>query len=82
MQKLEKDKAYERVNSLKCTTPHLTREIKAYNKYELDEVWSSTLYFKRIEYKNAEDFANNATKYCNNDLWSFEFYCKICFLEI
>ena len=53
------------MNSLSCTTPHLTREIKAYNKYELDEVWSSALYFKRIGYKNAEDFANNAIDYCN-----------------
>ena len=25
--KLEKDKSYERVNSLSCTTPHLTREM-------------------------------------------------------
>ena len=69
LQKLEKDKGYERVNSLSCTTPHLTREIKAYNKYELDEVWSSALYFKRINYKNAEDFANKAIDYCNNELW-------------
>ena len=69
LQKLEKDKGYERVNSLSCTTPHLTREIKAYSKYELDEVWSSTLYFKRIDYENAEDFANKAIDYCNNELW-------------
>ena len=69
LKKLEKDKGYERVNSLSCTTPHLTREIKAYNKYELDEVWSSALYFKRIDYKNTEDFACKAIDYCNNELW-------------
>ena len=69
LQKLEKDNGYDRVNSLSCTTPHLTREIKAYNKYELDEVWSSALYFKKIDYKNTEDFANKAIDYCNNELW-------------
>ena len=67
--KLEKDKSYERVNSLSCTTPHLTREIKAYNKYELDEVWSSTIYFRKIAYSNAEDYVKKATDYCNNELW-------------
>ena len=50
LEKLEKDKGYERVNSLSCVTPHLTREIKAYSKFEIDEVWSSTIYFKKIEY--------------------------------
>ena len=69
LNKLEKDKAYERVNKLSCVTPHLTREIKAYNKYELDEVWSSALYFKRIAYSSSEDFSNKAIDYCNNDLW-------------
>ncbi len=69
LNKLEKDKAYERVNKLSCVTPHLTREIKAYNKYELDEVWSSALYFKRIAYSSSENFSNKAIDYCNNDLW-------------
>ena len=67
--KLEKDKSYERVNSLSCTTPHLTREIKAYNKYELDEVWSSTIYFRKIAYSNAEDYVKKTIDYCNNELW-------------
>ena len=67
--KLEKDKSYERVNSLSCTTPHLTREIKAYNKYELDEVWSSTIYFRKIVYSNAEDYVKKSIDYCNNELW-------------
>jgi len=67
--KLEKDKSYERVNSLSCTTPHLTREIKAYNKYELDEVWSSTIYFRKIAYSNAEDYVKKSIDYCNDELW-------------
>ena len=69
LNKLEKDKSYERVNKLNCVTPHLTREIKAYNKYELEEVWSSALYFKRIDYSSAEDFSNKAVNYCNKELW-------------
>ena len=69
LEKLEKDKGYERVNSLSCVTPHLTREIKAYSKFEIDEVWSSTIYFKKIEYTSIEDFANKAIDYCNDELW-------------
>ena len=69
LEKLEKDKGYERVNALSCVTPHLSREIKAYSKYELDEVWSSTIYFKKIEYTSIEDFANKAIDYCNDELW-------------
>jgi aldehyde dehydrogenase (NAD(P)+) len=69
LEKLEKEKGYERVNALSCVTPHLTREIKAYSKFEIDEVWSSTIYFKKIEYTSIEDFANKAIDYCNNELW-------------
>ena len=69
LEKLEKDKGYERVNALSCVTPHLTREIKAYSKFEIDEVWSSTIYFKKIEYTSMEDFANKAIDYCNDELW-------------
>ena len=69
LERLEKDKGYERVNALSCVTPHLTREIKAYSKFEIDEVWSSTIYFKKIEYTSIEDFANKAIDYCNNELW-------------
>ncbi len=69
LEKLEKDKGYERVNALTCVTPHLTREIKAYSKFEIDEVWSSTIYFKKIEYTSIEDFANKAIDYCNDVLW-------------
>ena len=69
LHKLEKEKGYERVNSLSCITPHLTREIKAYSKYELDEVWSSTIYFKKIEYSSTEDFVNKSISYCNDELW-------------
>ncbi len=69
LEKLEKDKGYERVNALSCVTPHLTREIKAYSKFEIDEVWSSTIYFKKIDYTSIEDFANKAIDYCNEELW-------------
>ena len=69
LEKLEKDKGYERVNALSCVTPHLTREIKAYSKFEIDEVWSSTIYFKKIEYTSVEDFAKKAIDYCNDELW-------------
>ncbi len=69
LEKLEKDKGYERVNALSCVTPHLTREIKAYSKFEIDEVWSSTIYFKKIDYTSIEDFANKAIDYCNDELW-------------
>ncbi len=69
LEKLEKDKGYERVNALSCVTPHLTREIKSYSKYEIDEVWSTTIYFKKIEYSTNEEFANNAIDYCNDELW-------------
>ncbi len=69
LEKLEKDKGYERVNALSCVTPHLTREIKAYSKFEIDEVWSSTIYFKKIDYTNIEDFAKKAIVYCNDELW-------------
>ena len=69
LEKLEKDKGYERVNALTCVTPHLTREIKSYSKYEIDEVWSTTIYFKKIEYSTIEEFANKAIDYCNDELW-------------
>ena len=69
LNKLEKDKNYERVNDEQCATPHLTREIKAYNKYELDEVWSSAIYFKKLEYTSPENYAQKSINYCNNELW-------------
>jgi len=69
LEKLEKDKGYERVNAMSCVTPHLTREIKAYSKFEIDEVWSSTIYFKKIDYTSIEDFAQKAINYCNDELW-------------
>ncbi len=69
LEKLEKDKGYERVNAMSCVTPHLTREIKAYSKFEIDEVWSSTIYFKKIDYTSIEDFAKKAINYCNDELW-------------
>ena len=66
---LEKDKNYERLNDLSCTTPHLSREIKAYSQYETSEIWGTSIYFKQISYKDEHDYARNVIKYCNDTLW-------------
>ena len=66
---LEKDKNYERLNAESCATPHLSREIKAYSKYETSEIWGTSIYFKKISYKSDKDYAENAIKYCNETLW-------------
>ena len=46
LKSLEKDKNYERLNDESCATPHLSREIKAYSKYETSEIWGTSIYFK------------------------------------
>jgi len=66
---LEKDKNYERLNDLSCATPHLSREIKAYSKFETSEIWGTSIYFKQIPYNNEEDYAREVIDYCNNNLW-------------
>jgi len=66
---LEKDKNYERLNAESCSTPHLSREIKAYSKYETSEIWGTSIYFKKISYETDKDYAENAIKYCNETLW-------------
>ncbi len=66
---LEKDKNYERLNDQSCATPHLSREIKAYSKYETSEIWGTSIYFKKIDYENDLDYAKNVIDYCNNTLW-------------
>ena len=66
---LEKDKNYERLNEDSCATPHLSREIKAYSKYETSEVWGTSIYFKKIEYTNENKYVDDAINYCNNTLW-------------
>jgi len=66
---LEKDKSYERLNDESCATPHLSREIKAYSKYETSEIWGTSIYFKKIDFKNDTDYANKVIDYCNDTLW-------------
>jgi hypothetical protein len=66
---LEKDTNYERLNDITCATPHLSREIKAYSKFETSEVWGTSIYFKQIPYTNDLDYAQNVIDYCNNTLW-------------
>ena len=69
LKSLEKDKSYERLNDESCATPHLSREIKAYSKYETSEIWGTSIYFKKITYENDLDYAKNVIDYCNNTLW-------------
>ena len=66
---LEKDKNYERLNDDSCATPHLSREIKAYSKYETSEIWGTSIYFKKISYENELDYVNRSIDYCNDSLW-------------
>ena len=69
LKSLEKDNNYERLNDESCATPHLSREIKAYSKYETSEIWGTSIYFKKITYENDLDYAKNVIDYCNNTLW-------------
>ena len=66
---LEKDKNYERLNDQTCATPHLSREIKAYSKFETSEIWGTSIYFKKISYEDELDYVNKAITYCNKTLW-------------
>ena len=66
---LQKDKNYERLNDESCATPHLSREIKAYSKYETSEVWGTSIYFKQISYNDELEYAKNVINYCNDNLW-------------
>ncbi len=69
LNKLEKDKHYQRHNELSCATPHLSREIKSYSKYETSEVWGTSIYFKKLDSTDDLDFSKKAIDYCNNSLW-------------
>jgi len=69
LNKLEKDKSYERLNDESCATPHLSREIKAYSKFETSEIWGTSIYFKKIEFTNDTDYASKVIAYCNDTLW-------------
>ena len=69
LNKLEKDGNYTRENSDTCATPHLTREIKAYSKYETSEVWGTSIYFKKIISSDNKDYMQKVVDYCNETLW-------------
>ena len=69
LNKLEKDTNYTRENDESCATPHLTREIKSYSKYETSEVWGTSIYFKKIESTDNDDYVQKVVDYCNDTLW-------------
>ena len=66
---LQKNKYYEQVNEQVCSTPFMVSNLDTDEKFEEQEVWNSTLYFKEIEYTDYESFTNNSVDYVNNELW-------------
>ena len=66
---LKSDNNFTQVNDLTCATPHLTKDLELNDYFENNEVWSSTLFFKEIEYEDETDFSNKAISYVSNDLW-------------
>ena len=65
--KLEKNVVQE--NDVSCDTPHLTKDLDLNDFYQDNEVWSSTLFFKFIEYSDELDYVKKAINYVNNELW-------------
>ena len=65
--KLEKNVVQE--NDVFCDTPHLTKDLDLNDFYQDNEVWSSTLFFKFIEYSDELDYVKKAINYVNNELW-------------
>ena len=64
---LQKD--VKQVNDESCLTPHLTKDLDINDHYENNEVWSSALFFKYIDYEEELDFASKAINYVNNEVW-------------
>ena len=56
-------------NDLTCSTPHLTKDLELNDFFEQNEVWSSTLFFKYIEYSDESDFVEKSIDYVNNQVW-------------
>ena len=56
-------------NDLTCSTPHLTKDLELNDYFEQNEVWSSTLFFKYIEYSDESDFVEKSINYVNNQVW-------------
>ena len=69
LQLLKKDKTISQENDLSCATPHLTKDLELNDFYENNEVWSSTLFFKYLDYDGDADFEHKAISYVNEKVW-------------
>ena len=63
------EKNVQQVNDESCATPHLTKDLDLNDHYENNEVWSSALFFKYINYDNEQDYASKSIDYVNNEVW-------------
>ena len=66
---LQTNENYELVNESSCSTPFMTANLDADEKYSSSEVWNTTLYFKELEYSDNESFTDISINYVNNELW-------------
>ena len=66
---LMSEKNVQQVNDESCATPHLTKDLDLNDHYENNEVWSSALFFKYINYENEQDYASKSIEYVNNEVW-------------
>ena len=63
------DSNVQQVNNESCATPHLTKDLDLNDHFENNEVWSSALFFKFLDYENEQDFASKAIDYVNSEVW-------------
>ena len=63
------EKNVQQVNDESCATPHLTKDLELNDHYENNEVWSSALFFKYIDYENEQEYVSNSIDYVNNEVW-------------
>ena len=63
------EKNVQQVNDESCATPHLTKDLDLNDHYENNEVWSSALFFKYIDYENEQEYVSNSIDYVNNVVW-------------
>ena len=63
------DTNVQQVNNESCATPHLTKDLDLNDHFENNEVWSSALFFKFLDYENEQDFASKAIDYVNSKVW-------------
>ena len=66
---LQTNENYELVNESSCSTPFMTANLDADEKYSSSEVWNTTLYFKELEYSDNDSFTDISINYVNNELW-------------